>query len=738
MIKVKLVNQVEQSRKTSKMGKRKNGRQKCRADVVSGSSKTSIRSEPLETLSGDNEGTSSGSESGRRRSRMDVHISRSVQDVVPTDSTTKKLFISPDRVSDPVRHFRGREDGFCSNIQQSTRLQDISQGRQMPRDNPVHPSGATMVDMSVGDAPTTSSDLCSNAVEIRQLLTTVTDIVKDSMTVTREYVKESIGAMKAVIKESTEESLEAMQRAIRRNTLETMDTVQGVMRENTKQTMEAMKDMLKENTEAIKKIMRENMRHTDSLVQEIRDSNAHKMPPQRPDPVPQTESVEPRTTRQRSFFTRNLDQNQTNYTNNNTDLEAEDSETDTYLNAPSLTRTGNPRHGSVKLPPFNGQESWKIWFGRFNVTANLCGWNEERRLRELLQRLQGTAGEFVFGQLNRRATYDYKLLVEELETRFRVVETKKTFEAQFNKRNQKPGESVEEYAAELKRLYDKAHTDRSANTRKEDLLRRFLNGLQDDRARFEIEYHKEPDNIDEAVSHVVNYTEAKRKLIAPEHNYDRRNARAVKCVESITEPDSSDEEHTVLRSKPKGTKKKKKSIRKTTTQNQTMQRDKAGKPHPNKQPQGNDVEIKSLKEQLHKLSEAVEKINKDKVEKPTEEKTVQRIPSFKNKANVQCFRCRQYGHYQNECPTHPKLYVPSSGPSFRPNGNFHSPNTQQAQGFTHSNTQSTMHPLSQNTNRPTNDPYNSSRNTDAFQSSYLPQETQNVKGDNCQIDTPLN
>lgn len=38
--------------------------------------------------------------------------------------------------------------------------------------------------------------------------------------------------------------------------------------------------------------------------------------------------------------------------------------------------------------------------------------------------------------------------------------TKKTFGAQFSHRNQKPSEYVEEYAAELKRLYDKAHANR--------------------------------------------------------------------------------------------------------------------------------------------------------------------------------------------------------------------------------------------------------------------------------------
>ena len=84
------------------------------------------------------------------------------------------------------------------------------------------------------------------------------------------------------------------------------------------------------------------------------------------------------------------------------------------------------------------------------------------------------AGEFVFGQLSRTVRSNYKTLCKELKNRFRVIETSKTFGVQFSRRNQKIGETVEEYAAELKKLYDKAHARRDKETRREDLLRRFF------------------------------------------------------------------------------------------------------------------------------------------------------------------------------------------------------------------------------------------------------------------------
>ena len=99
----------------------------------------------------------------------------------------------------------------------------------------------------------------------------------------------------------------------------------------------------------------------------------------------------------------------------------------------------------------------------------------------------------------------YYELVKELNSRFRMVETQRTFAAMFSQRAQKQDETVEEYAAELNWLYSKAYKSRDSKTRQEDLVRRSLNGLKDHEARFEIEFHKEPDDIDQAVYHAVNF-----------------------------------------------------------------------------------------------------------------------------------------------------------------------------------------------------------------------------------------
>ena len=196
-------------------------------------------------------------------------------------------------------------------------------------------------------------------------------------------------------------------------------------------------------------------------------------------------------------------------------------ESNTYSNSSTNIRVRE--HNSPKLPPFTGKEAWNIWFNRFEDVANRQRWSLERRLDEILPRLQGAAGEFAYGQLSQADRSNYRHLCKELASRFRVVETTRAFQAQFSRRNQKYGESVEDYAADLKKLYDKAHLHRDKETRREDLLRRFLDGLVDDDARFHVEFTKEPVNIDDAVYQTVSFQETRQRM----HGHERHDARAV-------------------------------------------------------------------------------------------------------------------------------------------------------------------------------------------------------------------
>ena len=101
---------------------------------------------------------------------------------------------------------------------------------------------------------------------------------------------------------------------------------------------------------------------------------------------------------------------------------------------------------------------------RFEEIAERRNWTDDDRLDELLPKLQGAAGEFVYSQLHKKTRSNYRSLIAELNSRFRVIENAKTFCMKFTRRDQKPGETVEEYAATLKELYDKAYENRDSQT----------------------------------------------------------------------------------------------------------------------------------------------------------------------------------------------------------------------------------------------------------------------------------
>lgn len=204
--------------------------------------------------------------------------------------------------------------------------------------------------------------------------------------------------------------------------------------------------------------------------------------------------------------------------------------------------------GRNRLPPFTGQDSWEVWLNRFLDIADTRAWSKEQQLDEILPLIQGAAGDFVWGQLSKHTRRDFNLLVQELTYRFRKVETRKTFGARFSHRVQQEGESVQLFAAELKKLYFKAHPDRDRKTSNEDLLRRFLDGLIDEEASFHVEFFKEPIEIDDAVSEVINYLETKKR--PGDESIFKKARRGVRAARDTMCDESEDERAARLPGRP--------------------------------------------------------------------------------------------------------------------------------------------------------------------------------------------
>ena len=88
------------------------------------------------------------------------------------------------------------------------------------------------------------------------------------------------------------------------------------------------------------------------------------------------------------------------------------------------------------------------------------------------------------------------------------MESTKTYAAIFWKCDQKASKTEETYVAELKQVYGKAYPQCDSASRDEDLLHRFLNGLMDQKACQQVEFVKDPANIDEALDEIVKYHES--------------------------------------------------------------------------------------------------------------------------------------------------------------------------------------------------------------------------------------
>ena len=145
-----------------------------------------------------------------------------------------------------------------------------------------------------------------------------------------------------------------------------------------------------------------------------------------------------------------------------------------------------------------------------------------------MHRLQGPAAEFVFDEVCPESLADYRSLIIELNPCFKSVETHKTYRAQFAKRIQYFNESIEEYAAELKHLYDKSYPGKKSEMRRQLLLQQFMNRLKDKKAKFAVEYYKEPTSIEDAVYHVVTCMKTQQGPHFENGNSTRRSKKNVR------------------------------------------------------------------------------------------------------------------------------------------------------------------------------------------------------------------
>ena len=295
----------------------------------------------------------------------------------------------------------------------------------------------------------------------------------------------------------------------------------------------------------------------------------------------------------------------------------------------SASRYSSSYERDPKLPKFTGAESWKVWFTRFDDIASRREWDDEKRLDVIVSRIDGSAADFVFDELTTEERGSYSKLIQCLHSRFRKIEGEKAFQAMFWRRKQKSAESEEAYAADLKRIYGKAFPSRDCTSRRDDLLRRFLSGLADNDASHDVEFVKDPRDIDEALEEIVKYRETREPSYADEdRGPTKRRVARVQGEEAEEQAESADDVK-VARVNPVETK--------------PAYIAKAGQAPRN--PDNAYVTMSFLKEQMDELK----KLLKESKGGPGEAQNTQRRRGRNQSGNVQCYNCQGYGHFARDC-----------------------------------------------------------------------------------------
>ena len=95
---------------------------------------------------------------------------------------------------------------------------------------------------------------------------------------------------------------------------------------------------------------------------------------------------------------------------------------------------------------------------------------------------------------------------------------------------------MEELAASW--LHDKAYPNRDRKTRKEDLVSKFFEALLDSNAKAQVQFIKDPQDIDQAVEYVMNYKDTYKS---------RRTDGRIRATKTATEIDDSGDDEPASR-----------------------------------------------------------------------------------------------------------------------------------------------------------------------------------------------
>ena len=155
-------------------------------------------------------------------------------------------------------------------------------------------------------------------------------------------------------------------------------------------------------------------------------------------------------------------------------------------------------HIELQLPELTTDDFQRAWT-RFELVATAKEWNEAKRLTIVPTLLRGKLIDF-YTEFDEATKGDLSSLKLALQEKAGLKIDPLIASRNFNQRDQLPGEKVDDYASELKRLFKQAYPDEGLNSTV--LLQKFLTGLLAPIAR-QMLLKKKPGSLSEAIKDAV-------------------------------------------------------------------------------------------------------------------------------------------------------------------------------------------------------------------------------------------
>ncbi|GBL72224.1 Retrovirus-related Pol polyprotein from transposon 412 [Araneus ventricosus] len=134
---------------------------------------------------------------------------------------------------------------------------------------------------------------------------------------------------------------------------------------------------------------------------------------------------------------------------------------------------------TVKPLTFDGQTSWTVFKTQFDVVSSANGWTDFVKASQLVTSLRGSAAEVLQGIPADKLT-DLTTVEKALESRFGDSHLTQFFRTELKTRRQKPGESLQELAADVERLMSLAYAECPLDVRESLAVQHFVDAIRDE------------------------------------------------------------------------------------------------------------------------------------------------------------------------------------------------------------------------------------------------------------------